>query len=37
VVIDSGQFTGQVEIENLKKSEEEDLKSFVEFANCLGW
>ncbi len=36
-VIDSGQFKGQVEIENLKKSKEEDLKSFVEFANCLGW
>lgn len=36
-VIDSGQFKGQVEIENLKKAKEEDLKSFVEFANCLGW
>ena len=36
-VIDSGQFKGQVEIENLKRAKEEDLKSFVEFANCLGW
>ncbi len=36
-VIDSGRFKGQVEIENLKKAKEEDLKSFVEFANCLGW
>ena len=36
-VIDSGQFKGQIEIENLRKAKEEDLKSFVEFANCLGW
>ena len=36
-VIDSGQFKGLVEIENLKRAKEEDLKSFVEFANCLGW
>ncbi|HUK40410.1 MAG TPA: APC family permease [Candidatus Acidoferrales bacterium] len=36
-VIDSGQFKGHLEIENLRKTKEEDLKSFVEFANCLGW
>ena len=36
-VIDSGQFKGHEEIENLRKAKEEDLKSFVEFANCLGW
>lgn len=36
-VIDSGQFKGLKEIENLRKSKEEDLKSLVEFANCLGW
>jgi len=36
-VIDSGQFKGQQEIENLRCAKEEDLKSFVEFANCLGW
>jgi len=36
-VIDSGQFKGQKEIENLRHAKEEDLKSFVEFANCLGW
>jgi len=36
-VIDSGQFKGQQEIENLRRAKEEDLKSFVEFANCLGW
>ena len=36
-VIDSGQFKGLSEIENLRKSKEEDLKSLVEFANCLGW
>jgi hypothetical protein len=35
-VIDSGQFKGLKEIENLRKSKEEDLKSLVEFANCLG-
>src|SRR5262249_16636852 len=33
-VIDSGQFKGQKEIENLRRAKEEDLKSFVEFANC---
>ncbi len=36
-VIDSGQFKGHQEIENLRRAKEEDLKSFVEFANCLGW
>jgi hypothetical protein len=36
-VIDSGQFKGEQEIENLRRAKEEDLKSFVEFANCLGW
>ncbi len=36
-VIDSSQFKGLSEIENLRRSKEEDLKSFVEFANCLGW
>jgi hypothetical protein len=36
-VIDSGQFKGQQEIDNLRRAKEEDLKSFVEFANCLGW
>jgi hypothetical protein len=36
-VIDSGQFKGHKEIDNLRHAKEEDLKSFVEFANCLGW
>jgi len=36
-VIDTGQFKGHQEIENLRRSTEENLKSFVEFANCLGW
>jgi len=36
-LIDSGRFKGLSEIENLRRSKEEDLKSFVEFANCLGW
>ena len=36
-VIDSGRFKGLREIENLRRTKEEDLKSFVEFANCLGW
>jgi amino acid transporter len=36
-VIDSGQFKGLREIENLRRSKEEDLKSLVEYANCLGW
>jgi K+ transporter len=36
-VIDTGQFKGQAEIENLKRKKEEDLRSFVDFATCLGW
>ena len=36
-VIDTGQFKGHQEIENLKRKTEENLKSFVEYANCLGW
>ena len=36
-LIDSGRFKGLSEIENLRQAKEEDLKSFVEFANCLGW
>jgi hypothetical protein len=36
-VIDSGRFKGLSEIENLRRVKEDDLKSFVEFANCLGW
>ena len=36
-VIDSGRFKGQAEIENLRRSKEEDLKSLVDFATCLGW
>jgi K+ transporter len=36
-VIDSGKFKGLGEIENLRRSKEEDLKSFVDFANSLGW
>jgi hypothetical protein len=35
-LIDYGQFKGLREIENLRRSKEEDLKSFVDFANCLG-
>lgn len=36
-LIDSGRFKGLREIENLRQLKKEDLKSFVEFANCLGW
>jgi amino acid transporter len=36
-VIDSSTFKGAEEIENLKRATEENLKSFVEYANCLGW
>jgi amino acid transporter len=36
-VVDTGQFKGHAEIENLKRKKEEDLKSFVDFATCLGW
>jgi hypothetical protein len=36
-VVDTGQFKGHAEIENLRRKKEEDLKSFVDFATCLGW
>jgi len=36
-LIDSSQFKGAAEIENLRRQKEEMLKSYVEFANCLGW
>ncbi|HEX2931839.1 MAG TPA: APC family permease [Candidatus Binatia bacterium] len=36
-VIDTGQFKGHTEIDNLKRKTEENLKSFIEYANCLGW
>ena len=36
-VIDTGQFKGHTEVEGLKRKTEEALKSFVEYANCLGW
>jgi amino acid transporter len=36
-VIDSGRFKGLNEMESLRRMKEDDLKSFVEFANCLGW
>ncbi len=36
-VIDSSQFKGASEIHNLRRLKEENLKSYVEFANCLGW
>ena len=36
-VIDTGQFKGREELKNLKIKKEEDLKSFVDFAQCLGW
>lgn len=36
-VIDIGQFKGHEEIENLRRKTEENLKSLVEYANCLGW
>lgn len=36
-VIDAGQFKGSAEIESLKGKKEDDLKSFVDFATCLGW
>jgi hypothetical protein len=36
-VIDSGRFKGIRELDNLRRKKEEDLKSFVEYANCLGW
>ena len=36
-VIDTGQFKGHAEIENLRRKKEDDLRSFVDFAVCLGW
>ncbi|OGP22334.1 MAG: hypothetical protein A2038_15270 [Deltaproteobacteria bacterium GWA2_57_13] len=36
-VIDTSQFKGVKEIENLRRNKEENLKSFVDYANCLGW
>lgn len=36
-VIDTSQFKGVKEIENLRRDKQENLKSFVEYANCLGW
>jgi amino acid transporter len=36
-VIDSARFKGAEELENLKHATEESLKSYVEYANCLGW
>jgi amino acid transporter len=36
-VVDTGQFKGRAEIENLRLKKEEDLKSFVDFATCLDW
>lgn len=36
-LIDSGRFKGRDEIDNLRRMKEDDLKSFVDYANCLGW
>ena len=36
-LIDSSQFKGAAEIDNLRRQKQETLKSYVEFANCLGW
>ena len=36
-VIDAGQFKGHAEMESLQRKKEEDLKSFVDYATCLGW
>jgi amino acid transporter len=36
-VIDAGQFKGHAEIDRLRQKKDEDLKSFVDFATCLGW
>lgn len=36
-IIDGSQFKGLREVPNLRRSKEDDLKSFVEFANCLDW
>jgi hypothetical protein len=36
-VIDTSTFKGAEEIENLRRATEDNLQSFVEYANCLGW
>jgi amino acid transporter len=36
-LIDSGRFKGLGEIESLRRMKEDDLQSFIDFANCLGW
>jgi amino acid transporter len=36
-LIDSGRFKGRDEIDNLRRLKEDELKSFVDYANCLGW
>jgi amino acid transporter len=36
-LIDYSQFKGVGEIENLRRAKEDDLKSYVDYANCLGW
>jgi hypothetical protein len=36
-VIDSGRFKGHNEIDSLRRMKEDDLQSFMDFANCLGW
>ncbi len=36
-VIDTSTFKGAEEIENLRRATEDNLRSFVEYANCLGW
>jgi hypothetical protein len=36
-VIDSSQFKGAAEIHNLRQRTQQDLQSYVEFANCLGF
>jgi amino acid transporter len=36
-VIDTGQFKGHAELENLRRKKEEDLNSFVDMGFSLGW
>lgn len=36
-LIDSSRFKGASELANLERATQDDLKSFVEYANCLGW
>jgi amino acid transporter len=36
-LIDSSRFKGAGELANLERATQDDLKSFVEYANCLGW